>query len=144
MGENRRLRVGGVGGVHAVEKAQIIGMLREIREGLGDLQSAFARAVELEGGGHQGSIADLLAAVFLKLGLVVKGIHLWGTTLHEEKDHPLGAGVEMRRTNREGILVGVITRRGLTAHPHQGHVAETTGGRLQETASREQAVDFRG
>src|SRR5438477_10085930 len=62
-------------------------------------------------------VRDRLAAVLLKLGLVVEQLELAGTAGHEQVDHALGPGREEARPGRQGI--GAARRR-LARHAGPG------------------------
>lgn len=117
-------------GMHPVEKAKIVHMLVDMGKQIGGPAASFAMLGKvpkwlldtlwspLPGFGHRARIShvDDLLVILKKTWLVVIGIDLTHTTLHEEKNDPLG----LRRMVR-------LTRQNLSLSQSRGrHPAKTT------------------
>ena len=85
-------------GVHAVDNTEVIRVsLCQFRKERRHPETGFPMLRKFgtrpkEAGS---SSAPTLAIAFLQLGLVVKGVHVRGPTLHAEKNDPLGPGRKM-------------------------------------------------
>ena len=100
--------MGGRIGIHGANDAQVVGPFGRVGEEAADLQAAPAVLAEGKGALHQvadGPVVgtDLQGALVgspVKTGqsrLGIEGVHLAGSSVHEEKHGMLGLGREMRR-----------------------------------------------
>src|SRR4051794_12531338 len=91
----------------AVDDAQVVGVLSDVGEEIGNPQAALAVLLELPGGSHErfALAAATRIAGFAVIGeetrFVVKGIDIARAALHEKENDALGAGEEMRRLGRQ-------------------------------------------
>ena len=138
-------------GLHRVDEAQVVHMLRHLGKQFRHPAPALAvprkRPRRFEHALRRAARAGVrdvprvveahhLAIVFRERGLVVERIDMAWTALHEDKDDPLGARLEVRRLGRKRIHVrsdGALRR-----HARQREVAEATGHRLERVAAGEQ------
>ena len=88
-------------GRHAAQHADVVGVLGDICEDLGDPLPALAVLREFERRCEQLSFFAGLAAVGLELRLVVERVHVRRAALHREEDDALRLRGEMRRSHRE-------------------------------------------
>ncbi len=129
-------------GVHAVQEAEVVDVLVDVREQaggpatrlavLGIVPERFHQLLRraLAGLGDRARIRQVerLLVVALQARLVVEGVHVADPALHEQEDHALGARQQVR-TRQGGAGTG--QRRGRQP-------AETTAGALQEGTTRSQ------
>ena len=121
--------------MHAAQEAEVVGVFRDVGEGLGNPQAALAARFELGGGRDQLAFAwPRFAGVGDELGLVIKGVEVRRAALHREEDDAFGAGGEVRRLGQERALV---RRRRTGAEAREGEIAEAGGDALEHVAARE-------
>src|ERR1017187_3502612 len=78
-------------GHHAIQQAQVVGMLLEIGKKVGDGKAALSAPGELEGRSHErAGLSCTLGS--REIGTVVEGLVLARSALHVQKDHALGPG----------------------------------------------------
>ena len=85
-----------------IDKADIVNVPRHFGKQFADMETAFPVRFEFPGGLEEilglagddpGFVeGDRFAVVAGQLRFVVKGVHLRGTTMHEEKNDPFGPG----------------------------------------------------
>ena len=111
--------VGVAVGVARADHGQLVGVLADVREVIGDHQAALAAGAERAEGRRQK--ADLaaagvdellvrrqrLAGVLLQLGLVVERVDLARAAVHHQEDDALGLRREVRRSRASGLADGV-------------------------------------
>ena len=130
--------VGNSFGVHSVEKAEIVHVFGYFGEEGGDGLAALPSSLKVPQRFHHGSpghlpkIIEAIAEnvhfalmVFYQPRFVVEAVYVAGTSLHEEKDHPFGAGRKVGRLGFQrvgGCPKGVLTK------PGQGKRTEAAGG----------------
>ena len=102
-------------GVHAVDEAEVIDLPGNVREELRNQLAAFTVAFEAPGRFHhplrshlaaaRDAKLDLLPVVLIKARLVVEGVYLARSALHEDEDDALRPRSEMRflRCQRRGF-----------------------------------------
>ena len=131
--------------VHAVQEAQVIDMLVDVREEIRGPATGFAMLLEVPqrlhhalerafaGLGHGTGIGhvDDLAVVFEESRLVVVGIDVADAALHEEEDDAFRLRLMVRTFDSEGICQCGLT----LCHRLPGKIAEATAGGLEEIAS---------
>ena len=93
-------------GLHRPDHADVVDALAHMREDLADLDPALAVGLELEGRAERSACLPLgtqvahrqgLAVVLRQLGLGVERVDLRRSAVHEQVDHPLGLGGELRQ-----------------------------------------------
>ena len=97
----QRSAMAGIGAMHGVEHAQLVGLTGDVREQFTGPKAALPVLAELPGRGQQvvGGAGDdtrlgewqRLAIIAAEQRLVVEGVDMAGAAMHEQKDHPLGA-----------------------------------------------------
>jgi hypothetical protein len=145
--KQRRRAVGYPFGVHALEETQVVDARGDVREQLGDPAAALAVLREAPRRSHDavldnrlrscqgtgvGEVAHLAVAA-LQEWFVIEGIDLTGSPLHEQEDHPFGAGGMMAGTRGQGVA-------GRVGQVGQGEVAETAGDGFKGLAAIEEGV----
>ena len=87
--------------------------------------------IETKTGRESGFIIRLLFVQLLQHGLRIEGVHVTGTTLHEEHDHVLGLGWKHRIARRQGAGSFLGQEVGESDGAHRGTEA------IKELATRE-------
>ncbi len=120
--------VAGVG-VHAVEEAELVGVLRGLGHQLGDPESALAMLGEIEDG----------TGMLLVSGLrfVIEGVELGGAAAHAEEDDPFRPG---REAGELGRKVGRSRDAPFLTKRRKGEVTEAAGGGAEKRAAGEVRV----
>ena len=99
---------------HGVKKGNIVHTGTDVREQVGNHFSAFSIGLEIPLGADNSAFVSLsssakglhvngLAIEGIKLGLVVEGIHVAGSPVHEQKDHRLRLAWKGRVFRSKGI-----------------------------------------
>ena len=97
--------------MHGVDDAEVVDALGHVGKELTDPAAGPAVAPEFEGRLHQAFGLALgldvdgggaLAVVFLQQGLVVEGVHVGDAAVHQQVNHPLGPGCEVRGLGKQG------------------------------------------
>jgi hypothetical protein len=143
--EQRGGTVGDAFGVHAVQEAEVVDVVIDVREEIRGPVAGLAVLLEVPqrlhhalgrafaGLRHNAGVFDVddLAVVFEQTRLVVIGIHMADAALHEEENDALGFRLMMGTFDGERIRQsGLALRHGLP-----GEVAEAAAGGLKEIAS---------
>ena len=122
------LRMRGQVGLHRAQQAEVVGMVRDIREELGNPEPALSvlrklpfRAEQLGAGTYRRR-----ARFGSELGLVIEGIDVRRPAAHAEKDDALRPRREVRRLGREwpSRNCGGSRGRGTRGQARKGKVAE--------------------
>ena len=104
-------------GAHGLDDAEIVDLLFQVRQPVGDPGAALSRLVKGKLRAQQfGHAADegkalslqkrsrtILAMKLLQFGLVVEQFQLAGRAAHVQIDNPLGAAAELRRQHGERV-----------------------------------------
>ena len=134
-----------VAGVHAADEAEVIGNLRGVRQQLAEVHAAlavfleFPRAAEEFAAGLVGeAVMDIAAIVHavtaLQLRLGIDEVHMTRAAVHEQRNHCLGLGREVR-------LLGLQVKAALPARDVLGCTEQFLP--LQQPRQREAADTHR-
>ena len=83
--------------LHRSDQTQIISMLGDFREQVGNPQTAVAALAKLPRRHEQGTaVLAALAVVVRQLRFVIESVDVRWTTLHAQKNHPFRAGRKVR------------------------------------------------
>jgi hypothetical protein len=126
-------------GVHSLQKAEIVDMSGDMGKQFTDRLTTLAVLLKLPRRLEDAVFLDLpgfrqnsgivefkqLAIVSCQARFVVEGVHVAGTTLHEQKDHAFGARRMVGCLGLQGICHRSV--RIALSHAHRGQVAESAG-----------------
>ena len=130
------LRMGRRVGVQAADEAELVDVLRRVRQQLGHPGAGLAVAGELELRGRQRAAAGADAGVVvLQPRLVLEGVELRHRSFHEDEDDALGLRREVRLLRQEGA--GGACPGLLSEQPGEGDVAEAGTGALEDLTATE-------
>ena len=134
-------------GIHGMNKANVINAGAEMREQVRHHLAAFTVAFEFPLGTNDPPLAlatstakgldlDGLSIKRIEIRLVVEGVDLAGTAIHEEEDYVLRLRLEVRLLDREGILelahpIGrhrLVSEEVAAKHPREGGTCKPATG----------------
>jgi hypothetical protein len=158
----QRRAVRGIRAMQALDEAEVVDHLRHVGEELAHPSAALPVLTERPGAAQQVAglgelhawlgLRERLAVVPLQERLVVEGVDLRRTAMHEEEDHALGAGRRVRQPGcersrpgwinqvRPTIGPGAAAEQLLAEQTHQRHLPEPARAGLEHGAPRDGAL----
>jgi hypothetical protein len=134
------MRVGAC--LHAVEDAEVIGVLRKLRKRVRNHETALAARFEVERSAHV--FCQLLLVGLHELWFVIKRVQMARSALHEHEDHAFRLCREVRGLQCERIdsLRRCRSRSPLLMQRIEHQPAEACAGGLEDGAARDHNVVF--
>lgn len=127
--------------VHGADDAEVVGAGGDVREDVGDFETALAVALEFVGRPHEGAGLAFGAEVFAWHGLAVEavefrfgveGVDLGGAAVGEDVDDVFGFAAELGGVGDERVGGGGVSG---VEEAVGGYCAETHAAALEEVAS---------
>ena len=100
-------------------------------------RNAFTKTWSKMPAAERGKYLFRIARILQEPGLPIKGVHMRGTPMHEEKNNPLGLGAKQWSPRCQGVGLNFGATRAQTGghQSHQGEIAEAQSRPTQELAS---------